>query len=79
MWQRDTLSACQPKNLRGGGLTSGKPHTNGNPRLVRLTLFAFMLALATANVAAFTLATLVGSKDVNAAYPGHGLIVRCHW
>ena len=54
----------------GGGYTSGKPRTNGNQRQGRLNFFAFILALATANVAAFTLATLVGSKDVDAAYPG---------
>ena len=32
--------------------------------------FAFILALATAKVAAKVLAILVGSKDVDGAYPG---------
>ena len=35
-----------------------------------LVFFACVFALATASVAAMPLATLVGSKDVDAAYPG---------
>ena len=70
------------RNVRpcaGSRLPSGEPYTNGKPRLAPLSFSAMILALATANVAAFTLATLVGSEYVDAADPGHGLIVRCHW
>ena len=69
-WRSDALTPCSPGALHGARLSPGKPHTNGVQRQCRLNFFAFILALATANVAALARATLVGLKDVDAAYPG---------